>query len=231
MHSALPTIKLENFEGPFDLLLELARSREVDLTVVSLAELTDSFLEYIQTESIPAETQADFLVVASTLLLLKVHHLLPTLTPEEEHEAHDLTDRLRIYMLYRQQALRLRRLWGKRSLLPGPERLVVYHDVSFPALNPSQLGEAMQRVIDQVAVVLPPTRALRVVGRSLGECVQLLRQRLERLPQLVFQREISQYPRQDQALSFLAVLELARQRRVVLTQEEHLGELHVMRHE
>ena len=86
MATLFPNIKLDNFEGPFDLLLELARANKVDLTKISLSKITDSFLQYINNHKLPDIIQADFAIVAATLLLLKLKLLLPSLTPEEEEE-------------------------------------------------------------------------------------------------------------------------------------------------
>lgn len=231
MQSILPTVKLESFEGPFDLLIELARSRQVDLTVISLACLTGEFLRYIEQEQISSETQADFAVIASTLLLLKVHQLLPTPTADKEQEITELTDRLRIYRIYREQALHLRRRWGKQPLLPGPERLVVYRHASFPALTSSELATAMHKVIDLISVVPSPARALRATGRSLQQCMHFFQTRIQALSMLVFQHTIVGYTKHDQATSFLAVLELARRRNVVLEQQHYLGELCIIRYD
>src|SRR5690242_10489911 len=97
-------IKVEQFEGPYDLLLELIQQQKLDISTISLQAITDSFLIYVKGGEIAPETQADFLVVAATLLLLKIKRALPTLEPAEEEEISQLTDRVRIYQLYRVQA-------------------------------------------------------------------------------------------------------------------------------
>ena len=72
--------KLDKFEGPLNLLLELIEGQKLDITEVSLAKVADQFLDYIsQKEKITLESLADFLTVASKLILIKSKALLPTL--------------------------------------------------------------------------------------------------------------------------------------------------------
>jgi segregation and condensation protein A len=231
MQSELPAVKLENFEGPFDLLIELARSRKFDLGNVSLAKLTDTFLDYLQQKKLPVEVLADFIVVASTLVLLKAHQLLPELTREEEEEVEGLTERLRIYSLYRDRAVWFRQHWKAQPLLPGPERLVVYHYVHLPALAVVDLAQAMRTVVDRISLILPPTRALRRGGRSLESCLKFFQGRLQRFSRIVFQSAVGNFTKQDRAVSFLAVLELARRQCIILEQSQYLEDLTIVRHE
>ena len=72
--------KLEKFEGPLDLLLQLIEKQELNITDVSLAAVTEQYLNYLaERQDLPPEELADFLVVAAKLLLLKSRILLPDL--------------------------------------------------------------------------------------------------------------------------------------------------------
>ena len=73
------SLQLDNFEGPFDLLLRLIGKHELDITTVSLARITDEFLQYVKTLDAKKEidSASEFLVVAATLLDLKISSLLP----------------------------------------------------------------------------------------------------------------------------------------------------------
>jgi len=82
-------VKLENFEGPLNLLLELIEKRELDITQLSLAKVADDYLEFIEREGeIDLANLSEFLLIASQLILLKSKALLPVfeLTKEEEEE-------------------------------------------------------------------------------------------------------------------------------------------------
>lgn len=221
----MPHIKLDNFEGPYDLLIELAREHRLDLTTVSLAKITGGFLAYMARETIPAGLHGDFLVVAATLLLLKIHHLLPEISPEEAEEITELTDRVRIYQLYREQAHELRRAWGRDPLLPAPERLNVNEAVFFPNITSGLLLTHMQAVVSTAALPQRPTRHLRPRPRSLQECLALFEARLQAVREIIFQQELAGQSAHDTAISFLAVLELARRREVSIAQAESCAPL------
>lgn len=93
-------IKLENFEGPLDLLLKLIEKEKLDICEISLAQVTSQFLDYFKkTKKIKPGYLADFLVVASTLILIKSKALLPqlNLTEEEETDIEELKSKLRNY--------------------------------------------------------------------------------------------------------------------------------------
>jgi len=92
-------VKLEIFEGPFDLLLHLIGRREIDIYDVSIAEITDEYLAYMEgLRELDLEVATEFLLIAATLLKLKSDHLLP----EPEKEAEDLTpSELREELLWR----------------------------------------------------------------------------------------------------------------------------------
>jgi len=91
-------IKLEKFEGPLGLLLQLIESEEMDITQISLAKIADQYVDYIKSlDQINPDEMADFLVVAAKLLLIKSRALLPYLYPEEEEEIDELGQQLKMY--------------------------------------------------------------------------------------------------------------------------------------
>lgn len=218
MSNELPLIKIDNFEGPFDLLLELAAEQKIDVSDISLAKITDAFVAYLETKEIPPGLVADFVVIASTLLLLKIRQLLPELEPEEEEEIAQLSDRLLIYQQYRQQAFHILSVWHP-WLLPAPQRLLVNHPVLLPDLTAVDLGKAMHRALENVPASVDPRRHLRQRGTTLRECLQNFQARLQQCRRLIFQDELRGKPRDTAAVSFLAVLELARQKTARLHQE------------
>lgn len=213
----LPTIKLENFEGPFDLLLELAQARRLDITALSLRQITDDFLEYVKSGECTPELLGDFLVVAATLLLLKVRQLLPRLADEEEQEVVSLTDRLAAYQPFRETAEQLRAGWGKYLLLSGGRGVQGYGG-ALPAVDGIRLSGALDGLLSRLPKPIEVRAHLRPRGKSLGEWLALFSERLRQLEQLVFQKAVRGHTKADVAISFLAVLELARTQEVVLHQ-------------
>ena len=94
MESEVYTIKTQGFEGPFGLLLNLVEERKLFINDISLAEVTEDYLRYINDlgQSHKAEEIASFIVVAATLILIKSKSLLPnlSLTSEEEGDIKNL---------------------------------------------------------------------------------------------------------------------------------------------
>ena len=92
---------LDNFEGPIDLLLVLARTQKVDLSDISISELADQYIKFInEYRNVHIEIAADYLVMAAWLTYLKSRLLLPKEEKTEEHSAEDLEKALR-YQLQR----------------------------------------------------------------------------------------------------------------------------------
>ncbi|MDP3997169.1 MAG: segregation/condensation protein A [Candidatus Andersenbacteria bacterium] len=225
VNSALPTIRIENFEGPFDLLLELARVKKIDLARVSLMNVTNDFLAYIDSNRISPALQADWLVVAATLLLLKLKQVLPDLTEEEEEEIAELSDRLKIYQLYRTQAEWQRERWNKHCLLPGPEKLKWLQNMEWPDMSANQLQQIYMALVARIKLPPEPVRHLRRRGRTLNECLRLLGERLKRLGKFTFTEVVDRQGRDTAAVSLLAILEMARTEQIDLSQDDLFGEI------
>jgi segregation and condensation protein A len=99
-------IDIDGFEGPLDLLLDLAKRQKVDLTTISILALTEQYLDYIQrAQALQLELAADYLVMAAWLAFLKSRLLLPDPPQEEEASATDMAMALAL-RLQRLQAIR-----------------------------------------------------------------------------------------------------------------------------
>ena len=93
-------VRVGEFEGPLELLLDLIEKRKLHISDVSLSQVADEFIEYTKSiEDFPIADSADFILVASTLLLIKSKSLLPNLelTVEEEENIGELEKRLALY--------------------------------------------------------------------------------------------------------------------------------------
>ena len=111
-------IKINSFEGPLGLLLQLIEKEEMDITQVSLAKIADQYIEYISgNKEINPEEMADFLVVASRLLLIKSKALLPFLYPEEIEEISDLENQLKMYKEFLEAMKKIEALIGRKRFM------------------------------------------------------------------------------------------------------------------
>ncbi len=116
--------KLDNFEGPLDLLLHLIKDSKLDIMTVKLADITEQYLEYMQDlSSVDMDRASEFITVAATLLEIKSKHLLPVDAPEEDEEEDSetlLLRRLKEYELFKQTGQRLREIEDINKLYRAP---------------------------------------------------------------------------------------------------------------
>ena len=117
------TIKLDRYEGPYTKLLELISLRKLSITEVSLASVADDYIAYIR--SLDQKNSIDisqFILVASTLMLMKAKSLLPGVvyTEEEEKQVHDLEYKLELYQILTEGSTKIRQIYAKRRLYTRP---------------------------------------------------------------------------------------------------------------
>ena len=116
--------KLENFEGPLDLLLHLIKSAKLDIMEVKLADITEQYLEYMQDiDNIDMDRASEFIIVAATLIEIKSKHLLPVETEEDEIEEDSealLLQRLKEYELFKETGAKLREIEDINKLYRSP---------------------------------------------------------------------------------------------------------------
>jgi segregation and condensation protein A len=234
------TVRLDNFEGPFDLLLQLISQQQLDVTEVALHQVTDEFIAHLRVlgESFDLDETTEFLVVAATLLDLKAARLLPSAEVEDEAdlallEARDLLfARLLQYRAYKQVAALFAEL--ESAALRRYPRSVVIED-QFAALQPEVLlGVDAAQFAETAAAVFrpkppPPTVSLEhlhVPRVSVHEHAALLRSRLACDGQASFRSLIADCGHTREVVArFLALLDLYRAAMVVFDQAEPLGEL------
>src|SRR3989344_2344019 len=133
-------VKLDKFSGPLEKLLELIEARELEITLINLGKVTGDFLDYLKSlseESKHPSVLADFVVVASRLLLIKSKAILPSLelTEEEETDIKDLESRLKIYKEFKSAAIAMNALWDKNRHSYGRELFSNLPRVFYPSKN------------------------------------------------------------------------------------------------
>ena len=112
------TITLNSYEGPIDLLLDLARKQKVDLSEISISELADQYIKFInEYRNIHIEIAADYLVMAAWLTYLKSRLLLPKEEKSEEHSAEDLEKALRFQLQRLESFQKISKILYSRPLI------------------------------------------------------------------------------------------------------------------
>jgi segregation and condensation protein A len=234
-------VRLDNFEGPFDLLLGLIAKHQLDITEVALSRVTDEFIAHIKAmgRQWDLEQTTSFLVVASTLLDLKAARLLPHADVEDEEdlallEARDLLfARLLQYRAFRQvaaflsdrlasEARRVPRAVGLEDRYAGllPEVLI--------GLGIDELAALAARALRPRPEPVLPLTHLHATRVSVREQAAILVERLRRTPSATFRALVADSPDTLTTVArFLALLELYREGVVAFDQVSPLGELYV----
>ncbi|MEO6885751.1 MAG: segregation/condensation protein A, partial [Jatrophihabitantaceae bacterium] len=185
-------VRLDNFEGPFDLLLSLISRRQLDVTEVALSQVTDEFLAYLSGSARWDLGQAtEFLVVAATLLDLKTARLLPAADVEDEEdlallEARDLLfARLLQYRAYKLAAVYLGELERSHARRHGRAvELEAPFDELLPdvliGVSPARLAEIAAGAVRPKPVALVSLDHVHAPKVSVREQMAILRDRLRR---------------------------------------------------
>ena len=224
-------ITTKEFSGPLDLLLQLVEKKNLEITEISLAQVTQDYVTYIgNQELVHPEELADFLVIASTLLLIKSKSLLPTLELEieEQEEILDLENHLQLYKIYKEQGIKMYEVWNKGSYLftrlPWKDTEAKFsppHDFSL-----SNLSESFKKVLESFEEEIPlkeekVTKVLTLKQR-IKELVQKLTQGKDyNLEELVPDKN----KRTELVLTFLAILYLVKEDVVKIKQEKNFGSI------
>lgn len=231
-------VHLKNFEGPFDLLLQLIAKRELDVTEVALSQVTDEFIAHVKQGEWDLELMSSFLVVAATLLDLKAARLLPGAEAEDPEdiaalEARDLLfARLLQYRAFKEMAAWLQATMdtaGRRHYRPGgiEEKFRgILPEVEL-SITPDELARLAAGAMAPKAPPVVELTHLHGATVSLTEQVQLVGARLRREGALTFRRLIEGADRLTVVVRFLAVLELFRAAQVSFEQVAPLGELSI----
>ena len=147
------TIKTKDFEGPLDLLLDLIEKRKFFINDLSLAKVTDDFIEHIKAyENLPMGESAHFILIASTLLLIKSRSLLPqlNLTDEEQGDIHDLETRLKIYKRIKEASKHVQELFGGNVIFSQQARAVEPVFVPPPEFTLQKALQSLQDLIKRL---------------------------------------------------------------------------------
>jgi segregation and condensation protein A len=233
------TVRLDNFEGPFDLLLSLIGRRQLDITEVALSQVTDEFIGYISANDWDLGKTTEFLVVAATLLDLKAARLLPAADVEDEEdlallEARDLLfARLLQYRAYKLSAAHLAELL-RRAARRYPRTAEL--EPRFAALMPDVLLDCDAQQLAHLAARALTPRPAPVVGIdhvhvpriSVREQMAVLAGALRDHNQTTFRTLVADCATTLEVVGrFLGLLELYREGLVSFDQAGALSELRV----
>lgn len=233
MESNVFQIKTPAFEGPFELLLTLIEKRKLFISDISLSQVTDDFIGYIKrVGDFPMGEAAHFILVASTLLLLKSKSLLPSLSLTEEEEAsiEELERRLKMYQYFQTLTKSIKNIFGVKIIFPK-----TYVRTIEPVFSPHKsmtlltIHGAVTDVIERFPKpkTLPSVSVKKII--SLDETIKSLTERVRKTLSISF-REFAQHTKAekiDVIVGFLAMLELVKRQIINVTQKSHFDDIHM----
>ena len=225
-------IKTDAFEGPLDLLLDLVEKRKLLINDISLAEVTDEYMQHVSVmQELSLPNTAAFVQLAATLLLVKSKSLLPVLelTQEEEEGIDDLELRLKRYALYRDIAKEIETSFGTQV---SHERQFIKNEQPLFVTDKFTTLDALQAAIGDVLVHLPkkeekPKVQVRKVI-SLEEMMGRLQKRIESQMKLRFSELLEDNREKTHVIvGFLAVLESVKQGNVLVAQMNRFEDIEI----
>ncbi|MEK7069100.1 MAG: segregation/condensation protein A [Patescibacteria group bacterium] len=221
-------LETEQFQGPLEALLNLIEERKLSISQINLAEVTDAYLAYVEKlQKLPMGETAQFILVASTLLLIKSRTLLPTLTlSEDERESvAELERRLARYAQIRKVAKVLKQKWGRSPLFfakHAPERA--------PIFSPSEISiENLAKTARRMVSILPIPKALAQASvapvLALEDVIKQMKTRISSAFKSKFSEMTTSRDKYEIIVYFLAMLELVRSGSLSATQDKLFSDI------
>ena len=229
-------IKLENFEGPLDLLCHLVDKNKMDIDKVNITQITDQYIEYLNAmEKLNLEIASEFIVMLSTLVYLKSKKLLPTTVEnEEEITEEELVRRIIEYKKYKEIIKTLREkydIYSKRKF-KLPEKIELPNRKLEKKYEKQNLAESYRMLIERNqlrknknAVNIEKIAVIEKV--TVASKVKDIFRELVKKQKFIFSTLCAnqKYTKLETVTAFSGVLELDRRKKITTQQEKNFGEI------
>ncbi|MFH1255646.1 MAG: segregation/condensation protein A [bacterium] len=229
--------KIDKFEGPLNLLLQLIEKQELDITEISLAKIADQYIEYIKNcESILPEELADFLVVAAKLLLIKSMALSPFLKAEDEEEILEFENQLKMYKEFLEASEKIEAIIEKKRFSFAREfnkqAFLASANIFSPPkkLTASDLSAILGEIIGNIKPIekIEEKNLEKIV--SIEEKILAIQKKLVDRIKMSFNNILANAQDKTEIIvSFLALLELMKQKDISAVQMIMFGEIEINR--
>ena len=230
------TLRLDDFEGPMDLLLHLIKEKKMDLLNLKIEVIIDEYLKFIEEmEKLNLDIASSYLVMASELLEMKSKLLLPRHVEDEEEEEEDpqqdLVNRLIEYQKYKDLTEDFKELESERKQIYTrlPENLREYSDTNTMINNSDvtldDLLNAFQQFLERKRLEQPLHTKITRKEMSVEERTVSIRNILKVKKKVNFLELFDVLNKEYVVVTFLAILEMAKQNELKITQEEEYGEI------
>lgn len=222
------TYRLDQFEGPLDLLLTLIDKNKVDIADIPIASIFEQYMLYIEeARKMDLEIACEFIVMASTLMFIKSKMLLPRDPEKDADPRQELVDALRIYQKAKQDAEELRPLYAEYSGRMAKDNDEIPAEKGFPlGLDPYLLSKALNVMVNRLKVAkdVPVTLINPLIKRRVVSVEEQIDGIIEKL---TVNEDASFFfllkDAEDKAellASFMGILELIKLRRILFCEEE-----------
>ncbi len=234
-------IKIENFEGPLDLLCHLIDANKMDIYDVNINEITDQYLAYInKMEELDLEVTSEFLIMASNLLYIKSRKLLPRQESDEEMMTEEqLIERIIEYKQYKEITLKFKDLFQNGSKVfykNVPEKIELPKQVIDVTMKYAILAAIYEKIVsrnkEKVNKNAKNIEKIAVIDNyTVGDTVKTMFRELVRNRKFTFNKLFSKKncAPQEVVTAFSGLLEMSRRDKVTTEQEELFGDIEVMK--
>lgn len=238
--SRMDKLLIGDFEGPLDLLLHLIKQSKMDIYNIEIVKITEEYLNFIkEMEEMNLDIASEYLVMATELIEIKSRHLLPKKEEPEEDEYEEdpeeaLKKRLLEYEKYKDSTEIFRKLEEKRSnyFTKAPMRKDEYTTEKLEndgTVSVNDLLEALQKLLIRKDNSKPISTKITKKELSVKERTDKIRSILKKSKKVMFTELFEELSKPYVVVTFLSILEMAKEKEIVLKQDKNFGDIYIER--
>ena len=233
-------VAISNFEGPLDLLCFLISKNKMDIFDISLSELTDKYIEYInEMQELDMEIATEFIVMATTLLYIKSKKLLPIAEPEDEAECEiteeELIEKIAKYKLYKEKQQELREMYISNfgTFEKLPENIKIKRELNISSITTKEnllnmYNSVLKRKFDKINIKSEEIKKIALyekvtIKSKVKQIIEIFKKKTSFVFSNIFNKKDA--TNIDIVTAFLSVLELSRLKHVSINQDALYGDI------
>ena len=233
-------VAISNFEGPLDLLCFLISKNKMDIFEISLSELTDNYIEYInEMQELDMEIATEFMVMATTLLYIKSKKLLPIAEPEDEIECEiteeELIEKIAKYKMYKEKQQELREMYNANfgTFEKLPENIKIKRELDISSVTTKEnllamYNAVLKRKFDKINVKSEEIKKIALyekvtIKSKVKQIIEVFKKKSSFVFSNIFNKNNA--TNIDIVTAFLSVLELSRLKHVSIKQDKLYGDI------
>lgn len=223
-------VKIDEFEGPLDLLLHLIKQSNIDIVDIEINQITSQYLEYLnKMEELNINIASSYIVMAAELMEIKSKSLLPIQNEEIEEDEEivskeNLINKLIEYQKYKDMTAKFKELESQRQniFIKSPEKISNYIDEKIVNNNDTTIDDlvnAFKNFLDRVDKEKPITTKITNKEYSVKSRKQSIKKILKNKPKVLFTELFSENNTPFIVVTFLSILEMTKEKEIVLKQD------------